>query len=152
MSGSDGMTETEITARIAESFARQGLMNTLGASLTSVAPGAVGIRMPFSPAISQQHGFAHAGSIATIVDSACGYAALTLMPPDKAVLTSEFKINLLAPAMGTHFEATGKVLRAGRRVHVVQGEAYAIDGTSRKQVAVMLATMMVIDGDTGLKS
>jgi uncharacterized protein (TIGR00369 family) len=152
MSGSDGLTETEITARIAESFARQGLMHTLGASLASVAPGAVTIRMPFSPAISQQHGFAHAGSIATIVDSACGYAALTLMPPDKAVLTSEFKINLLAPAMGTHFEAVGKVLRAGRRVHVVQGEAYAIDGASRKQVAVMLATMMVIEGDTGLKS
>lgn len=146
------MTDNELTARIAESFARQGLMHTLGATLAAVAPGEVMIRMPFSPAISQQHGFAHAGSIATIVDSACGYAALTLMPADKAVLTSEFKINLLAPAIGTHFEAMGKVLRAGRRVHVVQGEAYAIDGASRKQVAVMLATMMVIEGDTGLKS
>jgi len=92
------------------------------------------------------------GSISTIVDTACGYAALTLMPEDKAVLTSEFKINLLAPALGTHFEAEGRVLRAGKRVHVVQGEAYAINGEGRKQIAVMLATMMVIEGDTGLKS
>lgn len=145
-------TGTDFASRIGESFARQGLMQTLSAHLVSVMPGEVVIGMPFAPAISQQHGFAHAGSIASIVDTACGYAALTLMPADKAVLTSEFKINLLAPAIGTHFEAIGKVLRAGRRVHVVQGEAYAIDGDSRKQVAVMLATMMVIDGDTGLKS
>lgn len=146
------MSEDLLFQRIAASFGKQGLMSTLGATLDRVASGSVMIRMPFSPAISQQHGFAHAGSIATIVDSACGYAALTLMPEDKAVLTSEFKINLLAPALGTHFEATGTVLRAGRRVHVVQGEAWALQGESRKQVAVMLATMMVIDGETGLKS
>lgn len=138
--------------RIAESFGRQGLMATLGASLQTVEAGRVVIRMPFSPGISQQHGFAHAGSIATITDSACGYAALSLMDETKAVLTSEFKINLLAPALGTHFEAEGRVLRAGKRVHVVQGEAYAINGESRKMIAVMLATMMVIDADTGLKS
>lgn len=138
--------------RIAESFGRQGLMGTLGATLEIVEPGRVMIRMPFSKAISQQHGFAHAGSISTITDTACGYAALTLMPDDKAVLTSEFKINLLAPAIGTHFEAEGRVLRAGKRVHVVQGEAYAVHGESRKQVAVMLATMMVIEGETGLKA
>ncbi|OYU49070.1 MAG: hypothetical protein CFE31_06720 [Rhizobiales bacterium PAR1] len=138
--------------RIAESFGRQGLMGTLGATLEIVEPGRVMIRMPFSKAISQQHGFAHAGSISTITDTACGYAALTLMPDDKAVLTSEFKINLLAPAIGTHFEAEGRVLRAGKRVHVVQGEAYAVQGESRKQVAVMLATMMVIEGETGLKA
>lgn len=138
--------------RIAESFGRQGLMGTLGATLEIVEPGRVMIRMPFSKAISQQHGFAHAGSISTITDTACGYAALTLMPEDKAVLTSEFKINLLAPAIGTHFEAEGRVLRAGKRVHVVQGEAYAVQGESRKQVAVMLATMMVIEGETGLKA
>ena len=146
------MADDGLFNRIAESFGRQGLMHTLGASLAQASPGEVIIRMPFSPAISQQHGFAHAGSIATIVDSACGYAALTLMGEDKAVLTSEFKINLLAPAIGTHFEAMGRVLRAGRRVHVVQGEAWAIAGESRKQVAVMLATMMVIEGETGLKS
>ena len=146
------MSDDPLFHRIEASFAKQGLMQTLGASLGQVGPGEVTIRMPFSPAISQQHGFAHAGSIATIVDSACGYAALTLMAEDKAVLTSEFKINLLAPALGTHFEAKGRVLRAGRRIHVVQGEAWAIQGESRKQVAVMLATMMVIDGETGLRS
>lgn len=141
-----------IAARIAESFAKQGLMTTLAAVLETVEPGRVTIRLPFAPAISQQHGFAHAGAIASIVDTACGYAALTLMPADKAVLTSEFKINLLAPAAGTHFMAEGRVLRAGRRVHVVQGEAFAFQGDSRKQIAVMLATMMVIEPEAGLKS
>lgn len=141
-----------VFARIAESFGKQGLMTTLGAELTVAEPGRVVIRMPFSPAISQQHGFAHAGSISSITDTACGYAALTLMGEDKAVLTSEFKINLLVPAAGTHFEAEGRVLRAGKRVHVVQGEAFAINGESRKQIAVMLATMMVIEPETGLKS
>jgi uncharacterized protein (TIGR00369 family) len=139
-------------ARIEDSFGKQGLMATLGASLAHVEAGKVVIRMPFSKAISQQHGFAHAGSIATIGDTACGYAALTLMPEDKAVLTSEFKINLLAPALGTHFEAEGLVLRAGKRVHVTEGKVFAVNGGTRKLVAVMLATMMVIDGDTGLKA
>lgn len=138
--------------RIQESFGRQGFLSTLNAELALVEPGRVIVRMPFSPAISQQHGFAHAGSIATIVDTAGGYAALTLMPEDKAVLTGEFKVNLLAPAIGTHFDAEGVVLRAGKRVHVVEGKVYAISGESRKLVAVMLATMMVIDSDTGLKS
>lgn len=143
---------TAILARIAESFSRQGLMATLGATIEAAEPGRVVIRMPFSAAISQQHGFAHAGAISSIVDTACGYAALTLMAEDKAVLTSEFKINLLAPAAGTHFLAEGKVLRAGRRVHVVQGEAFAVNGESRKQIAVMLATMMVIEPETGLRA
>jgi uncharacterized protein (TIGR00369 family) len=127
-------------------------MTTLGAELALVEPGHVVIRMPFSVAISQQHGFAHAGSIASITDSACGYAALTRMPEDAAVLTAEFKINLLAPAQGTHFEAEGRVLRAGRRVHVVEGKAYAVNGESRKLIAAMLATMMVIEAETGLKA
>lgn len=138
--------------RIQESFDRQGFLATIGAKLEHVEQGRVIIRLPFSPAISQQHGFAHAGSIASIVDTAGGYAALTLMPEDKAVLTGEFKVNLLAPAIGTHFDAEGVVLRAGKRVHVVEGKVYAINGESRKLIAVMLATMMVIDGDTGLKS
>lgn len=137
-------------ARIAESFDRQGLMATLGARLALVEPGRVVIAMPFSPALSQQHGFVHAGAITSIVDSACGYAAFTLMGPGKAVLTAEFKINLLAPAAGERFEAEGRVLRAGRRVHVVQGDVHAITGESRKHVAVMLATMMVVESDTGL--
>lgn len=144
---------SDMTARIAQSFNRQGFMHTLGATLESVDPGKVSIHMPHAPGITQQNGFAHAGSIATITDSACGYAALTLMEEGKAVLTSEFKIHLLAPAMGEHFVAEGKVLRAGKRMHVVEGNAYAVQGGSRKHIAVMLATMVVIDSaESGIKT
>lgn len=139
-----------VVQRIAESFAKQGLMQTLGAHLTEVEAGRVVIAMPFAPGITQQHGFAHAGAITSIVDSACGYAALTLMPEGKAVLTSEFKINLLAPAAGESFQAEGRIIRAGKRVHVAMGEAFAIQNGQRKPIAVMLATMMVIDAETGL--
>ncbi|CAN1510696.1 PaaI HGG motif-containing thioesterase, possibly involved in aromatic compounds catabolism [Rhabdaerophilaceae bacterium] len=142
----------DIHIRIADSFAKQGLMATLGASVVRVEAGTVVISMPFSPHLSQQHGFAHAGAITSIVDSACGYAALTLMPENAAVLTSEFKINLLAPAIGERFEAEGRVLRAGRRVHVAMGDVFAISGQSRKHIAVMLATLMVIEGESSLKS
>ena len=139
-------------ARISESFNRQGLMETLGGTLRVVEPGRVVVSMPFSPGISQQHGFAHGGSIAALGDTACGFSALTLMPDGKAVLTSEFKINLLAPAAGERFEAEGKVIRAGKRLHVVQGDVYAINGDHRKHIAILIATMMVMDSDTGLKN
>lgn len=142
---------SDITARITQSFNRQGFMHTVGATLESVAPGQVSIRMPLAPGITQQNGFAHGGAIATIADSACGYAALTLMEEGKAVLTSEFKIHLLAPAMGEHFIAEGRVLRAGKRMHVVEGNAYAVTGGVRKHIAVMLATMVVVEiAETGL--
>lgn len=136
--------------RVSESFAKQGLMTTLGARLERAEGGKVMISMPFSSGVTQQHGFVHAGAITSLVDTACGYAALTLMPEGKAVLTSEFKINLLAPAIGERFEAEGRVVRAGKRVHVVMGEAFAIQNGQRKAIAVMLATMMVIDAETGL--
>jgi uncharacterized protein (TIGR00369 family) len=144
------MMSDAVSERIAASFAKQGLMQTLQAQLSEVEAGRVVIAMPFSPGITQQHGFAHAGAITSIIDSACGYAALTLMPEGKAVLTSEFKINLLAPAAGESFEAEGRIIRAGKRVHVAMGEAFAIQNGQRKPVAVMLATMMVIDAETGL--
>src|SRR6185369_10131783 len=119
------------------------LMRTLGAELACVADGEVRIRLPFSPHISQQHGFAHAGAIASIADSACGYACLTKMPEDAAVLSVEFKINLLAPATGRSFLAVSKVVRAGRTISVATAEVLAEsdDGTS-KCIAVMQATMM----------
>ena len=142
---------SDIDKKIRDSFARQGLMKTLGASIKSVAPGHVVVSLPLGPAVTQQHGFAHGGAIAALGDTACGYAALSLMPEGKAVLTSEFKINLMAPAVGPFFEAEGRVLRAGKRAHVVQGDIYSLDGKSRKHVAVMLATMMVIDADQGIK-
>ena len=146
------MNEDAVFARVFESFSRQGLMATLGAVLDHASPGRIVIGLPSSPAITQQHGFGHAGAIASILDSACGYAALTLMPEGKAVLTSEFKINLLAPAAGERFEAEGRIIRAGKRLHVAMGEAFAIQNGARKSIAVMLATLVVIDGEGGLSN
>jgi uncharacterized protein (TIGR00369 family) len=101
-------------ARIQASFDKQGLMRTLGASILRIEPGAVEIVLPASPAVSQQHGFVHAGAVSAIADSAAGYAALTLMPPDAGVLTTEFKINLVAPTAGERLLARGCVIKAGR--------------------------------------
>ena len=140
----------DMLAESRASFDRMNVMKTLGASLDQVEKGAVTILLPMSLHILQQHGFVHAGVIATIADTACGYAAFTLMPPGSAVLTSEFKINLLSPAKGDSFEAVAKVIRAGKRVHVAMAEVFALTGESRKLIAVMLATLMVVDGDTGL--
>jgi uncharacterized protein (TIGR00369 family) len=134
---------TDIHARIAASYARQALLATLGATLERVEPGLVEIALPFSPAIAQQHGFVHAGAISTILDTACGYAALTRMPEDAAVLTTEFKINLLSPARGARFLARGRVVKAGRTLTVTQGECLADDGTT---VAIMTATMIALSG------
>ena len=130
--------------RTRESFARQRWMASLGAQLTHVAPGEVHIEMPGSPQWSQQHGYLHAGAITSIVDSACGYAALTLMPEGFEVLTVEFKVNLLSPAIGPRFRAVGRVLRAGRTISVCSGEVLALDGQGPKTVALMQATMMAM--------
>jgi uncharacterized protein (TIGR00369 family) len=130
--------------RVRESFARQELMSLLGASLAHVAPGEVDIELPFSPRLTQQHGFLHAGAIASILDSACGYAASTLMDADAAVLTVEFKINLLEPAMGDRFVAHGRVVRAGRTVTVCRGDAVAEAGGGEKVVAIVTATVMTV--------
>ncbi|HVU62571.1 MAG TPA: PaaI family thioesterase, partial [Phycisphaerales bacterium] len=140
------MPAGNIEQRIRASFDRQALMRTLGASLDSVADGEVRIRLPASEHIAQQHGFAHAGAIAAIADSACGYACLTRMPEDAAVLSVEFKINLLAPAAGRAFIAVGKVVRAGRTISVATAEVLAEnDDGARKPIAVMQATMMRVD-------
>src|SRR5260370_27478767 len=98
--------------RVRSSFAKQGLMSTIGARVTHVAPGEVDVELPFRDDLTQQHGFLHAGVVAAIIDSACGYAALTLMPPDAAVLTSEYKVNLLSPAAGDAIIALDRVLKA----------------------------------------
>ena len=131
--------------RVAASFARQPLMATLGARLVRAGAGEAEIAMPFAPHITQQNGFVHAGAVGAILDSACGYAALSLMAEGKNVLTVEYKINLLAPAVGDEFRAIGKVVRAGRQVTVTQGEVVAIKGGARKVVAVMQATMMAVE-------
>jgi len=132
--------------RVRSSFARQMLMLTIGARVTHVAPGEVDVELPFRDDLTQQHGFLHAGVVAAIIDSACGYAALTLMPPDAAVLTSEYKVNLLSPAAGDAIIARGRVLKAGRTLIVTRGDAFALKGGEEKLVATMLATMMAVRG------
>jgi uncharacterized protein (TIGR00369 family) len=136
--------------RIRASFDAQGLMATLGARLAHVGEGEVHIAMPFAPALSQQHGYAHAGSITSIVDSACGYAALTRAPSSShEVVTAEFKVNFMRPAIGRRFVAVGKVVQAGRSMAVATGEvrAFADDGADDyKVVALMQATMVFVAG------
>lgn len=132
----------EFEAATRASFARQGLMRTLGAELVHVAPGAVDIAMPFAPAFAQQNGFLHAGTISSIADSANGYAALTLCAPGADVLAVEFKINLLAPAKAPRFIAQGRVLRAGNTLSVCQAQVYGLNGDARVLVAAMLSTII----------
>jgi uncharacterized protein (TIGR00369 family) len=136
--------DPDFEARVRRSFARQAALVTMGASLTRVAPGEVEIQLPFRPELSQQHGFLHAGVTAAVVDTACGYAALTLMPAGAAVLSIEFKVNLLAPGQGERFIATGRVVKPGRTVTVCAGEVEAVRGGARKTVAIMQATMMSV--------
>jgi uncharacterized protein (TIGR00369 family) len=144
------MNNESLQERIAESFQRQRLLSTLGARLLHIADGEVDIELPWSEAIQQQHGFVHAGAIATIADSACGYACLTRMPRGSAVLSVEFKINLLSPAVGDRFVARGRVVRVGRTVGVATAEVVA--QTSEKPetvVAQMQATMMRLEPREG---
>ena len=122
-------------------------MATIGATLDVVEPGAVTISMPPNPSLAQQHGYLHAGVIATIADSACGYAALSLMPDDAAVLSIEFKTNMLAPADGERFIARGKVIKPGRTIMVCDATVHAVrTGGEEKLVATMTGTMMVVQG------
>lgn len=138
-------------ARVQASFARQQFMTTLGATLDAVRDGEVEIVLPFSAALTQQHGFIHAGAVTTIVDTACGFAALTKMPDDAAVLTTEFKVNLMSPAKGERLRAKGRVVRAGKTLMVCLGEVFAEEAGQSKQVALMTATMMVVRSGTGLR-
>ncbi|MFC5989338.1 PaaI family thioesterase [Limoniibacter endophyticus] len=138
--------------RVRNSFERQKVMHTLGATLTRVEQGTVEIELPFSEDLTQQHGFIHAGIISTGLDSACGYAAYTMMPPEAAVLTVEFKINLLVPAKGERFLFRGSVTKPGRTILVADGQAfsYSEDGEARL-IATMTATLMTITGREGLE-
>jgi len=137
--------------RVNESFARQAAMRTIGATLTRVDYGTVEIEMDFNPGLTQQHGFLHAGILSTALDSACGFAALSVMPPDAAVLTIEFKINLLSPGRGERFLFRGEVTKPGNTIIVSDGRAYALgDGAPAKLVASMTGTMMVVKGREGL--
>lgn len=137
--------------RVRSSFAKQKAMATVGAELTLVSPGTIEIEMPFSDALTQQHGFLHAGIISAALDSACGYAAYTLMPPSAGVLTIEFKVNLLAPGKGDRFLFRGSVTKPGRTIIVADGEAYAISDGEAKLIATMTGTLMTITGREGIE-
>ena len=137
--------------RVRSSFARQAAMQTLGAALTRVEAGEVAIELPWAAHLTQQHGFLHAGMVAAALDSACGYAGFSLMPADAAVLTIEYKINLLAPAQGERFRMEGVVVKPGRTVTVAEGRAFAIEGGREKLVATMTATLMAVIGRENIK-
>ena len=137
--------------RVRSSFARHKAMETIGAELTLVTPGIVEIEMPYSDRLTQQHGFLHAGVISTALDSACGYAAFSLMPENAGVLTIEFKVNLLSPGRGERFMFRGSVTKPGRTIIVADGQAYAYsaDGEARL-IATMTGTMMAVTGRDGI--
>ncbi len=137
--------------RVRASFARQTALVLIGAAIRDVTPGVVEIELPYRADLCQQHGFLHGGIITTIVDSACGYAALSLMPPETGVLAVEFKINLLSPGLGERFLARGKVVRAGRTITVCSGEVVAFTGDTEKPIALMQATIMAIHGREGVR-
>ena len=132
--------------RVRDSFARQTFMSTLGARLVHVTPGEVVLHLPWRSELGQQHGVLHAGAIASIADSACGYAALSLMPAGAGVMSVEFKVNLLAPGRGTHFTAVGRVRKAGRTLTVCEGSVRAHEGDTEREIAVMTATMIRLEG------
>jgi len=137
--------------RVRTSFARQQAMATIGAELTRVTPGMVEIEMDYAEKLTQQHGFLHAGVISTALDSACGYAAFSLMPADAAVLTIEFKVNLLAPGKGERFLFRGSVTKPGRTILVADGQAYAFSAEGEaKLIATMTGTMMTVVGREGI--
>ena len=137
--------------RVRASFAKQGAMHTIGASLGDIAPGRVVIELAWAQGLTQQHGFLHAGMVSTALDSACGYAGFTLMPADAGILTIEYKINLLAPAKGQRFRMVGTVVKPGRTVTVTEGRAYALDDGREKLIATMGATLMTILGRDDIK-
>ena len=129
---------------VKQSFAKQAVMAAIGAELVTVAPGVVHISLPFRSDLTQQNGYLHAGIVTTIADSACGYAAYTLMPPNSAVLSVEFKVNLLRPAKGEEFLAIAEVLKPGRTLTVVRADVFANPKSERVLVATMLGTMMCL--------
>ena len=144
------MTETTeaMLARVRASFDRQGMMTTLGVEVIAVEPGRVEMSLRHDDRFTQQHGFLHAGAVASVLDTACGYAAYSVMPPEASVLTAAYTINLLAPAAGERFAITGEVVRAGRTLVVCRGEAFADDG--KRPFAVMQATMTAVFGRPGV--
>src|SRR6266576_1724892 len=136
---------SSFAAEIKESFALQSVMSLIGAELSMVAPGVVEITLPYRSDLAQQHGYLHAGLVTTIADSACGYAAYSLMPADSEVLSVEFKVNLLRPAKGEKFLAHGEVVKSGKTLTVVRADVFGIAAMGERElVATMLGTMICL--------
>ena len=130
---------------IKQSFAKQTIMGLIGARLNRVEPGIIEITLPYRPDLAQQHGYLHAGIVTTIADSACGYAAYSLMPPESEVLSVEFKVNLLRPARGETFRAVAEVVKAGKTLTVVRADVFGMDHEDQRElIATMLGTMICI--------
>jgi len=137
--------DSHFAERVRASFARQRAMQSLGIQIARLAPGEVDLVMPYDAAFTQQHGFVHAGIITTALDSACGYAAFSLMPADAAVLTVEFKTNLLGRATGDRFLFRAHVVKPGRTLTVCDAEAWAgAGGADRRLIATMTGTLMAV--------
>jgi uncharacterized protein (TIGR00369 family) len=134
----------DFETRVRANFSRQQVMSIIGASLTKVEPGEVEIELPFRDDLTQHHGYLHAGIVTSIVDTACGFAAMTLMPGDATVLTIEYKVNFVSPAVGGRMIARGHVTKPGRTVTVCAGDVFALSDGKEKLVATMLATMMAV--------
>jgi uncharacterized protein (TIGR00369 family) len=138
--------DPDFEQRVRTSYARQSAMHLIGATLVRVQPGEVEIVLPASQAIRQQHGFVHGGLIGAVLDTACGFASLSMMPPDAGVLTVEYKINFVAPAAGDRFRMIGRVRKSGRTLTLAEAEAFGVREDGERLIATMTATMMTIVG------
>jgi uncharacterized protein (TIGR00369 family) len=138
--------------RVRASFARQRIMQTLRVEIIGLQPGRIELTMPFAPEFTQQHGFVHAGIITTVLDSACGYAAFSLMPAGAAVLSVEFKTNLIAPAKGEQFAVRAQVIKPGKTLTVCDARAFAFDSSRvERLVATMTGTLMAVYDREGIR-
>lgn len=138
--------DPEYDARVRQSFERQGAMRLIGARIAELAPGYCSIELPYRGDLAQQHGYVHAGIVGAIADSAGGYAGFTLFPADASVLTVEYKVNLIAPALGARLIAEAEVVKAGRTLAITRGEVYAESPGKRTLCAIMQQTLMVMAG------
>lgn len=143
------INDPDYRQKVTESFNRQDIMHTINAAIDAISPGHVEISFPYHQSLTQQHDFIHGGIVSTVLDSACGYAAFSLMPADAGVLTIEFKVNLLSPAKGHRFKAIGRVKKPGKTITVSEGEMYAFTGDSEKLIATMVATLMRVNDQQG---
>ena len=146
----NGTDTGDFRERVRQSFALQGAMAMLGAELTRVETAMIEIELPFDVKLTQQHGFLHAGVISAALDSACGYAAYTVIEPEASILTIEFKVNLMSPGRGERFLFRGEITKPGSTIIVADGRAYAIGDGQAKLIASMTGTMMVIRGRQGI--